>query len=232
MERDQFLKNIADRLGRPTNENAPSRSVIGVTEKYASRPFGNEEIATSDWPEYYSNQLESIGGKAHICETAAVAAAVIGVIISETEGEHIVTWDRNEFAGWDLDFLWEQKGAIPFIRTGQNSNARDLTSIIRSAHIGITSVDFAVVNTGSIVLYTNASRNRSVSLLPSLHIALVRESQLVARLGEDLPISYSGVFPSSIHIITGPSRSADIENDLSIGVHGPAAVTVVICKGL
>jgi len=96
--------------------------------------------------------------------------------------------------------------------------------------------DFAVANTGTLALATTAQRARSVSLLPTVHIALVRESQFVDRMGEALEgiARQTGpppATPSSVHFISGPSRSADIENDLSIGVHGPAALYVIALRG-
>jgi L-lactate dehydrogenase complex protein LldG len=100
------------------------------------------------------------------------------------------------------------------------------------AHVGITTVDHAVVNTGTLALSAGPGRPRSVSLLPSVHLALVRESQLVDRIGIAFE-SYrgSGRAPSSaVYFITGPSRTSDIENDLTIGVHGPAAVSVILWR--
>jgi L-lactate dehydrogenase complex protein LldG len=65
-----------------------------------------------------------------------------------------------------------------------------------------------------------------------LHLALVRETQLVDRLAQAF-IGYRRGTPawaSATHFITGPSRTSDIENDLSIGVHGPAAVSVILWR--
>jgi L-lactate dehydrogenase complex protein LldG len=88
------------------------------------------------------------------------------------------------------------------------------------------------VNTGSLVLSASTTRPRQVSLLPTVHLALVREDQLVDRMGEALSSYASGAMPSAVHFVTGPSRTSDIENDLSIGVHGPAAVSVILWRNL
>ena len=84
------------------------------------------------------------------------------------------------------------------------------------------------------MIAASRARPRGVSLLPSLHVALVRESRIVFRLGEALAhFAALGPFaqPSAVHFITGPSRTSDIENDLTIGVHGPAAVVALVRRG-
>jgi len=94
---------------------------------------------------------------------------------------------------------------------------------------GITGVDWAVAETGTLLLGSGPGRGRVVSLLPPVHIALIRPSQLLPSLAEAFRRAGQALdLPSSLVLITGPSRSADIENDLSIGVHGPAAVHAVL----
>ena len=98
------------------------------------------------------------------------------------------------------------------------------------ASVGVTGADLAIAASGTLLLRSGPGRGRAVSLLPWVHVAVVEERALVAtleeafaRLGEPLP--------SSAVLITGPSRSADIENDLSVGVHGPGEVHVVLLTG-
>jgi L-lactate dehydrogenase complex protein LldG len=232
MERDRFLQSIAQRLGRESTTEVPVRKLSGVSSRYIDHPFGIETISRAQWPVYFKDQIESIGGSALIADSLSEAAALISDILKPLDGVNIVTWSKDEFVDWNINWLWEEKGSVEYVSNDLIDSSTDLTTIIRSAKVGITTASFAVVNTGTIVLNTNQFRNRSVSLLPALHLVLVRESQLVARLGDAFPTDHSEAIPSSIHFITGPSRSADIENDLSIGVHGPAAVTVIICKGI
>jgi L-lactate dehydrogenase complex protein LldG len=94
--------------------------------------------------------------------------------------------------------------------------------------LGVTSADFAVANTGTLVLCASPTRPRVASLAASSHLALVRLSSLVPRLGLAFEqIAKRPSLPSSINCISGPSRTSDIENDATIGVHGPAQVTVI-----
>lgn len=106
-----------------------------------------------------------------------------------------------------------------------------LLQIAAGADIGVTVADHAVAYTGSIVVTSSANSGRSVSLLPTVMIAIVPVERIRTRLGEALA-HFDGrareTFPAGIHFISGPSRSADIENDLTIGVHGPGVVFAVV----
>ena len=86
---------------------------------------------------------------------------------------------------------------------------------------------FGLAATGSVVLASSPEEPRARSLLPEVHVTLLDEDrilpglvELFATLGDDLP--------SALAIVTGPSRSADIEQTLAVGVHGPGEVHVVL----
>jgi L-lactate dehydrogenase complex protein LldG len=101
--------------------------------------------------------------------------------------------------------------------------------------LGIIWPDYAVANTSTLVLQCSPENGRSVSLLTDILFAVFRADQLVTRMGEAFKHVTNGKldagqYPSSLNLITGPSRSADIENDLTIGIHGPGKVYAVIIK--
>ncbi|MDF2958812.1 MAG: lactate utilization protein [Paenibacillus sp.] len=101
--------------------------------------------------------------------------------------------------------------------------------------MGIVWPDYAVANTSTLVLQCSPEHGRSVSLLTDILFAVFRADQLVTRMGEAFGSITAGKsdarqYPSSLNLITGPSRSADIENDLTIGIHGPGKVYAVIIK--
>jgi L-lactate dehydrogenase complex protein LldG len=92
---------------------------------------------------------------------------------------------------------------------------------------GISRAAYGVVSTGSVVLASSPDEPRSRHLLPEVHVSLLREDALVADLAE-LVAALGGCLPSALAIVTGPSRSADIEQRLVVGVHGPREVHVVL----
>lgn len=89
--------------------------------------------------------------------------------------------------------------------------------------LGVTGADAALPETGTLVLRASPEHPQMVSLLPRVHLAIVRPSVLRADLHQVLD-EVKG--DKRVHFITGPSRTADIEKTLTIGVHGPKALYV------
>jgi L-lactate dehydrogenase complex protein LldG len=99
------------------------------------------------------------------------------------------------------------------------------------ARVGISQADWAVAATGTLVVDATQVEQRLVSTLPPIHVALVATSRLRA----DLPTVLAQLHPSQagyISLITGPSRTADIERVLTIGVHGPGRLIILFVDEL
>ena len=95
---------------------------------------------------------------------------------------------------------------------------------------GITTAQAAIADTGTLVLDGARERHRLVSLVPPAHIAIVDASSIFQTLGEALAfIHKNGELSPAVTFITGPSRTADIELTLAIGVHGPQELHVIVC---
>ena len=94
---------------------------------------------------------------------------------------------------------------------------------------GVSEAAFGLADTGSVVLAASPDEPRARSLLPDVHVSLLREDRILAGLDE-LFATLGSTLPSSLAIVTGPSRSADIEQKLTIGVHGPREVHVVLLR--
>ncbi len=98
-----------------------------------------------------------------------------------------------------------------------------------SHEFGITSADFALADTGSLVFLSQSRESRLVSLLPPRHIAVIERDKILADIDELFArVPYPAAQSSSMVIVTGPSRTADIEMRLVRGVHGPGEVSVII----
>jgi L-lactate dehydrogenase complex protein LldG len=99
------------------------------------------------------------------------------------------------------------------------------------ADCGVTAAAFAVAETGSLALFASPERSRLTSLAPPIHIALVKEEQILPDLLDfytELGARSQADFPSHITLITGPSKTSDIEMTLVKGVHGPLEVHVIL----
>lgn len=101
---------------------------------------------------------------------------------------------------------------------------------LAQAEVGVTGADYALAESGTLVLLAGPHRPRAGSLLPPVHVAVLWEDHILADLF-DL-VRRLGSLPPALVLSTGPSRSADIEMSLAVGVHGPGTVHVVlVCPG-
>ncbi|TAK42977.1 MAG: lactate utilization protein C [Betaproteobacteria bacterium] len=96
--------------------------------------------------------------------------------------------------------------------------------------VGVTGVFCALAETGTLMLCSGADTPASVSLLPETHIAVVPVTRIVATMedGWDLARAELGQLPRAVNFISGPSRTADIEQTIVLGAHGPYRVHIVI----
>ena len=105
----------------------------------------------------------------------------------------------------------------------------DANAAVRVADLGVTGCDCLVARTGSIFVTARPAGGRALSVLPPAHLVIARREQLVPDLAAALALMrerYDGHWPSSLALITGPSRTADIEKILVMGAHGPKRVAV------
>ena len=92
---------------------------------------------------------------------------------------------------------------------------------------GVSRAAYGIAATGSVVVASSPDEPRSRHLLPEVHVSLLHHDAVVPDLAA-LFAAFAGNLPSALAIVTGPSRSADIEQRLVVGVHGPREVHVVI----
>jgi L-lactate dehydrogenase complex protein LldG len=96
--------------------------------------------------------------------------------------------------------------------------------------VGVSRAVYGLADTGSVVLAAGPGEPRARSLLPPVHVTILESARILPGLPE-LFAALGGELPSALAIVTGPSRTADIEQKLVIGVHGPGEVHVVIRSG-
>ncbi len=103
-------------------------------------------------------------------------------------------------------------------------------SYLESCDVGITQCDCLVAQTGSVLVTARSAGGRALSVLPPHHIVLARRDQLLPDLPSAFALleeRYATNYPSFISLITGPSRTGDIERILVLGAHGPKQLTVL-----
>ena len=118
--------------------------------------------------------------------------------------------------------------SLPGVESGI-TDREQLRNACATADIGITSADYALADTGTLVMLSSPAEARMVSLLPPEHIAVVPRDRILTGLDELFSILPNPAEQSSsMVLITGPSRTADIEQILVRGVHGPGRISVIV----
>lgn len=176
----------------------------------------------------FESELLAIGVRVHQTDSINSAAEYIERIALERKAKTVVAADAEVVERIGLQ---KRLGSCGIGYVTEASKA-DLRSIAIDAGIGVSGVDYALADTGTLVLLARKGQPRSISLVPPVHIAIVKADQLVRGLDDLFALlrSEKGVndLGSAVTFITGASRTADIELTLVVGVHGPQELHVVI----
>jgi L-lactate dehydrogenase complex protein LldG len=132
-------------------------------------------------------------------------------------------------AVWDDPLLEPARAALRSAGLTIVAAAEHTKERLADVDAGITTADYAVALSGTLVLSCDPQRPRSTSLLPPLHVAVLPVDRIIPTLGELFARMPTAV-PSALTFITGPSRTADIEMTVVRGVHGPVSVVVFLIE--
>lgn len=180
----------------------------------------------------FVRELESAGGHLHHARSEPEAAERIRDLVSQRGAHRVVRTRTTHLSGTLLDGALGGAGAS--VAVGEASDERERAGLREAeleADMGITSADFGVAETGTLALLTGPGQGGSVSLLPPIHVAVLRAKDIVADVGELFErIATTGALASAVILVTGPSRTADIELVLTVGVHGPKELHVVLLE--
>src|SRR5437763_7891919 len=127
--------------------------------------------------------------------------------------------------------LAEKEGTKIYCREDKWNTQLSNTINLAGCDVSVTSCECLVARTGTIVMSAAQESGRTVSVYAPVHICIAHTSQLVYDVKDALANArekYSGNLPSLITFATGPSRTADIEKTLVVGVHGPKEVYVFL----
>ena len=175
-----------------------------------------------------------MGGEGARVSGDEAARAYVRGVISKCAAKSILLWRhpllerlglKHALEGMEVELQWwDDLEKLP------NEERRERAF---GADLGITGVDWAIAETGALAICSGAGgRGRSVSLLPPVHIAIFERSQLIPDLFDLYPLleQLPEGLPSNVTLITGPSKTGDIQLKLTTGVHGPGEVRALIIE--
>lgn len=221
MSEQDFLMTVAQALGRnkPLTK-APSREGLGPPAFWLEQKnYQDKKI------ELFKKNLEALTGKFALAKTNQEVHEQLKKWLTELEADEIICWNHPE-----LKKVAQTENLGIKVHYWDKDTSRDeLVKVANKVKVGLTWADYGVAYTGTLALYAQPHQGRTVSLLPDTHIAILNSSQIVPTMSTVIDkIKSLEAMPSTINFISGPSRSADIEMDLSIGVHGPYRIRVIV----
>ena len=209
MSRDHILHRVRTALGRSAGQ-----AIVDTPAVRLRIP----EIAMESRLASFSTRLEALAGKSQCVASREAAREAVAAAIA---GKTAVASNSPYLAECGI-------ANLPGVRTGIR-DADELRDACEKADVGITSADYALADTGTLVMIASPAEARLVSLLPPVHIAVVPCERLLTGLDELFTLlPHPAEQTSSMVLITGPSRTADIEQILVRGVHGPGQISVVL----
>ncbi len=244
-ERSEFLSRVRSALGRsragqPTA--IPSDTALSLEAPDVSRRAWTVLEEASERSSELMSDLESsastAGWKVVRAGSPEEAAAYVRSVAVDVEARTAVRSAHDVLARMDVDVALDRAGVVTYTMTlaGEDPDTERtaLREVAIHAGLGVTGVDYAVAETGSVVLLARSEVSRLPALLPPTYVAIVERGKVLPSLDELFTLRrdefYLDNLGSYLNIITGPSRTADIAQTLVTGVHGPGDVHMVLLE--
>ena len=229
---ESVLKQLAARLARGdgAHEAHGPHLVVG-TGGMATPASPAAQTSPAENMAQFTTAWETLGGLVHHAHTVPDVVSIVAEICRSAGAARALSWREHDLGvsgvvqglrglGIETDHGWlPADGPQRAARLGE----------LERLHVGMTGASGAIAESGTVVLVSGPGRPRLASLLPPIHVTLLAVSRIHASLPDllaaDPSIAEGG---SNLVLITGPSRTADIEMTLTRGVHGPGHVHAVL----
>jgi L-lactate dehydrogenase complex protein LldG len=215
--RAAILGRIRDKQGRGATSR-PSQAELEAIETYISRhPAGPLPEIDDDLLAWFRSRAEAMQSTTEVLgELAEAPFAVARYLRANGLPLAGCVWPRLAHLDWARAGLALEPRA---------ANDRDA--------VGVTGVFAALAETGTLMLASAPDAPATASLLPETHVAIVPAGRIVKRMedGWDLARAELGELPRAVNFVSGPSRTADIDQTLVLGAHGPYRLHMVILRG-
>ena len=233
---EQFIASVREALGRKAGPpESPYSRMLEKRTSVEERARAMEARLTAN-RKANVDELARVGAlrgwMVHRAEGVEDAVGYVYQLTQKMEARRVVRSVQEVFDDVPLDDALSSLGATVQVMARGDESAGAFNPV--DADLGVTGVDYAIAETGTVVILPRRGVSRVTSLLPPVHVALVKPSQTLESLDDlyllrRLAYLRDGADAGSyMNFITGPSRTADIEQTLVIGAHGPRETHMVI----
>jgi len=241
---DEFINKIKVALGKTLADAQPdvdlfqsemSDETRGILERIKNRtPEERKKLLAT-----LIEAADPINLKVIACEDIGSVSAAIAKLVHDKDSEwrdpkSVAAWQHPLIRSLNLTDVLAEQGVPVFFTDLQRTHQENLRQRIIASYIGITSADFCVADTATLVMKTRPGQARTVSLLPSIHVAVIKLDQIIADLKELYallkwdPQERKEGLTNCMTFISGPSKTADIEATMVHGAHGPREVYIYV----
>jgi L-lactate dehydrogenase complex protein LldG len=152
----------------------------------------------------------------------------LGAVLREKQIKTLLYGPDGDL-GRALDAAWQGDGDRPARLVAYEEPVETVKATIFEVDAGITKAAGAVADTGALILRPDIAEPRLLSLVPPVHIAVLDAADIHAGMSAAMQkMKWADAMPTNLLMISGPSKTADIEFTLTFGVHGPKALIVII----
>ena len=241
---EEFINHIKAALGKSLATSRPTADLFSteMTDEARAMLERIQNRSLQERKELLAALIEAAGPinlKVIACEDIGSVTAAITQLVRDKDSEwgdpkRVAAWQHPLIQSLNLADALSEQGVPVFFTDLQNSNEDDLRQRISASYIGITSADFCMADTATLVMRTRPGQARAVSILPSIHVAVIELDQIIADLKELYallkwdPQERSEGLTNCMTFIAGPSKTADIEATMVQGAHGPREVHVYV----
>jgi L-lactate utilization protein LutC len=216
--RDEFLQRVRQAVAEGNR--------AGGSPALPARGSTGYQGAGADPVARFRNEFAAAGGQTHLVGDHTAAAATVLHLVRTRPVRRVLLGGGDILTALQVVPPLREAG-IEVVEVGTQQTSREY---FFAADLGLSGVDYLIAETGSVILASRPAQPRSLSLLPPIHVAVAERRQvlpdlfdLFALLGKD-----ADELPACLSIITGPSKTGDIELRLVTGVHGPGEIHVVL----
>ena len=222
-ELHKIIASVKDALGVGARNVSPAPAVTATVPVAASAQ--RAELAST-----FARELEEVGGKFLGMLSPADVANRIVSLAREIGAKRVAV---GQGVATDMDAVGEalERADFRIVRTlpVADTERAAMRSRVADAELGIAEADFAIASTGTLAVASNANRPSSLTLLPPASLLIVQIDRVIGNLAAMLAaLGPAGVAANRLTLITGPSRTADIEKRIVLGVHGPKSLHVIV----